>query len=130
MRSKAVLLLLLFLATACAGDDSEEERRAAAEWCRVTSELEVTFDHRGRFGPGTSQITYDRAAEWIDIAPDGIRDSTQQAALILRELPTDPPRPGLAPARVRIAEYAERYCPNPVDCIADVERNPAFPCLN
>lgn len=121
---------LVFVSVGCTGGDGDGDRAAAAEWCRITTELDRAFDSRNRSGPTDAQITYDRAAEWVDSSPEDIRPATNRAAGILRQLPTDPPHPELADARVDIAEYAEQNCEEPTSCFADVERNPKFPCLN
>jgi hypothetical protein len=131
MRStRVVATLVVLVCTGCMGDDSEQKRAEAAEWCRITTHLDQGFDSRGRRGPTDTQITYDRAADWVEAAPEEIRPATERAAHVLRALATDPPHPDLAPARVEIAEYAEDNCDEPTPCFGDVERNPKFPCLN
>jgi hypothetical protein len=135
MRTRIAAVAAVLAMTGCAGDDSKQKRAEAAEWCRITAGFESAFDQRtfrarGLSGPGSSQIPWDRAAEWVDVAPREIRASTERAALILRELPTDPPHPDLKQARVEIADYAQDNCPKPVACIGDVEGNPRFPCIH
>jgi hypothetical protein len=122
-------LAVALVAAACMGDDDSEQKRAeAAEWCRMTTYLDDAADARDG-GYASVQITYDRADEWIEAAPADIREATRRAAKIVRELQTDPPHPGLAPAREAIGDYAADYCSEPLDCFGDVERYPVLPCL-
>jgi hypothetical protein len=122
-------LAVAVAATACMGEDESGRKRAeAAEWCRMTIYLDDAADARDG-GYASVQITYDRADEWIESAPAEIRDATRRAAKIVRELQTDPPDPGLAPAREAIGDYAADYCSEPLDCFGDVGRYPVLPCL-
>jgi hypothetical protein len=109
--------------SACGGgDDAEEKRVAAAEWCEVTAEFEREFVAYGT-------VPWDRASDWVDAAPEDIRDQTDRAARILREVPLKQPEAELREARIDIAEYAADYCAQPTPCIADVETYPKFPCV-
>lgn len=125
------LAVVSLLAAGCmGGDDGDRRRVEAAEWCDVTATIESLVDDRDGMRAQASQIEFDRAAEWVDVAPADIRVSTERAARILREASFRPRPAELMQARTEIAEYAAEYCPAPVDCIADVERNPRFPCIH
>lgn len=116
---------------ACTGDDDGERKRAeAAEWCEVTSHIDAVFNDTDGMRGMADRMPFDQAAEWVDVAPMEIRPSTERAARILRELPTDPPHPELAGARKEIGAYVAEHCPAPAPCISDVERNPRFPCIH
>ena len=55
-------------------------------------------------------IDYDLADEWMESAPDDIRDMTERAARIRRELAKDPKPPALVEAEREIATYKEETC--------------------
>jgi hypothetical protein len=135
MRGKAVRMLAamavsLVVVGCMGGDEGDRKRAEAAEWCDTTAAIEGVLDDRDGMRAQASQIDFDQAAEWVDVAPADIRGSTERAARILREASFRPRSTELADSRREIAEYTAEYCPAPVDCIADVERNPRFPCIH
>ena len=125
MRYALVVVLTvagLAAASACGGDDTEAKRVAAAEWCGVTAEFEREF-------AAYATVPWDRASDWVDAAPEEIRDQTDRAARILREVSGRQPAAELRPLRIEIAEYAADHCAQPTPCIADVDTYPKFPCV-
>ena len=69
MRLGFVVFVLLLASSACSGDDGDQKRAEAAEWCEVTSQLDQYFDDRNGMRALSGQIEWDRAAEWVDVAP-------------------------------------------------------------
>lgn len=135
MRATSTLSLVVtavaFGLTALMGDDADQKRGEAAEWCEVTLRLDDYFDDTDGMRAISAQIAYDTAAEWIDVAPSDIRESTERAARIMRDYSLLPRVPiELAHARKDIAAYAAEYCEAPAPCIEDVDGNSRLPCIH
>jgi hypothetical protein len=122
---------LVVALTGCSGDDGDRRRAEAAAWCKATLQLEAYFDDRDGMRAVSAQISVTAGADWVDAAPPDIRDATERAASIMSRYNLLPEPPAdLGDARKEIAEYAADHCDEPVDCIADVERNLRLPCIN
>jgi hypothetical protein len=103
-RLACVGAVLALTVSACAGDDDDRSVEAA-EWCEITARI----DSKPSWDP---VIDYQLASEWVDAAPEDIRDPTERAAGIRRELPKSVRKPAaLVEAEEEIAAYKADNCP-------------------
>jgi hypothetical protein len=129
-RRLSAFVLILLVATACTGSDSDRRRTEAAEWCEQALYLDSFFDNGDGQVTPSAQITVTTASDWVEKAPSDIRDATERFATIHTRIDLTPQLPGdYGDVRRQISEYAQDYCPEPLDCIADVDGTPRLPCV-